>query len=199
MRKIIFLILFLVLIIFIIGCKSEPGGVEIKNVQYKDGVLLLTLNSNQSLSDVGIEIASGGKILCEKHKDLVSGTNHFEFSDCDLEDQVKVSVFPRQGMSSEKDFNLGLPILSIYVTDETQEGWEGIAGLKKDNQRAILLRYKISKNDMRLVTTISLNENQINEKDVIYQSPNDLNSEELYSLSPFFLLIFKEKWLNLEE
>lgn len=216
-----FIPLIIFLLVFISSCKTQSRSVEIKNAEYKDGVILLTLISNQSLADVGIEISSGGKTLCIKHKDLDSGTNHFEFSDCDLEDQIKVSVFPRQGISSEKDFNLGLPILklqegyrydfsmttcpscspldiSIYVTDETKEEWKGIAGLKKDNQMAYLLRFKIGKSDMRLLTTETLNENQINDRDVNYQSPNNLNGEVLYSFSPLFLLVFKEKGLDLD-
>ncbi len=200
----------------------EPG-VKIKNANYETGNLVITLDSNIEIKNARIEIVSEGNVLCTKYVDLKQGENQIRLPDCGVEEKITISVTPSGGTLVTKDFMLPVPLLklqkgyrydynggssgslqeiSIYITEETADEWQGIAGIKRNGNTASILRFKIRKSDLNMQATYPLAANKITAQDVEYKSVKDISSigEAGNSLIPFWFLVWKGAYgLNLDD
>ena len=202
--------------------KMELPLVNIQSVIYDLSTLVLTFDANAEMKNTRVDVIKNGNVLCTKYIDLIQGQNQKRFDDCGVEEKLTISVTPEGGLLSTKEFTLNPPILkfqegyrydytfvssagstpkytSIYVTKETPEVWEGIAGVK-EVQAASLIRFKISKNDLTLTTTNTLKENEILSSNLEYKSPwgSSINGNDGLMI-PFWFPLFKEKGLNVDE
>ena len=89
--------------------------------------------------------------------------------------------------------------IDIYVTEETPDAWEVIAGTK-ERDVAYLMRLKISKSDLTFKMTNSLKQNEVL-GNVEYKNPKDVTgSSNMAMIFPFWLIWVKEAGnLNLNE
>ena len=108
-----------VLSILISGCSdTSDEKVEIKDVKFQSGNLLISLHASQDEKNSKIDILSeNGEILCSSYKDLSAGSNQFELSGCDVEKEIKVSVGIPEKFVSVKGFKLDLPEPSVKIKD----------------------------------------------------------------------------------
>lgn len=132
MKKFILILVFLVFLaiisaIFLLGhsyLNQSPKNevVEIKDVKYQSGNILLTLQASTTAEDTRIDIInSEGKILCTQYKNLVPGNNQFEITECPVEKDMKVSVgVPEQSIIVKK-FKLDLPEPVVKIKDAEYE------------------------------------------------------------------------------
>lgn len=109
----------ILLLIFMIACSKPPENsiaVDIKNAEYKEGNLLLTVQTSEATKNARIDIVGDqGQILCSKYKDLAAGTNQFELPDCRVEKQIKVSISPPGQPVVIEDFKLKLPTPVVKI------------------------------------------------------------------------------------
>src|SRR3989338_335479 len=130
-------------VVFIAACSKAPEGgisVDIKNAEYKEGSVLLTIQANQAAKDSRIDIVgSKGKILCSQYKDLASGANQLEVAGCKAEKEVKISVSPPGQPVIIEDFEFELPMPSAKIESVRYELNNLVltfdANLKIDNAR----------------------------------------------------------------
>lgn len=122
-KKLAFILIFL--LIFMIACSKAPENsiaVDIKNAEYKEGNLLLTVQISEATKNARIDIVGNqGQILCSKYKDLAAGTNQFELPDCRVEKQIKVSVSPPGQPVVIEGFKLELPTPVVKIEDAGYE------------------------------------------------------------------------------
>lgn len=118
-------IMLISLMLLISACSKSPEGsisVEIKNAEYKEGDMLLTVKASKATANARIDVVSkDGQILCSKYKDLVAGTNEFEIADCKAENNIKVSVSPPGQTVTIEDFKIDLPAPNVKIEDARYE------------------------------------------------------------------------------
>lgn len=114
-----FLIGLLIGIVLISGCvqnKLQVSGTTVKilNAKLEAGGLVLSLEADQSIEKVRVELVDDdGQVLCTKYKDLVKGVTEFELRDCAVRKRVTVSVSPPGGSMITRDFQFKLPAVRI--------------------------------------------------------------------------------------
>ena len=167
--------------------------VEVVSAEYKVGAqLALNLDANMEIKNTRVEVLDkGGNVLCTKYADLSEGLNELKPKGCGTEAKITISVTPPEGVMTTSDFSLDLPLLelkkgfryvysaancpdctrrdsSLYVTEETNSYWEGICGIKFDEEKkAYLIRWKLDKADLGLSLTNLLAKDKVL-GDVVY-------------------------------
>ena len=123
--KIRIFVLLTLVIILISACSKAPEGsisVEIKNAEYKEGNVFLTVQTSEATKNTRIDVVgTQGQILCSKYKDLAAGTNQFEIADCQIEKEIKVSVSPPGQPVTIDEFKIELPTPSVKIEDVRYE------------------------------------------------------------------------------
>lgn len=122
----------LVLLVLISGCvQQEAGTVKILNAKLEAGSLVLSLEANQSLERVRVELVDeGGQVLCTRYRDLVGGVTEFELRECEIRKKVTVSVNPPGGAMTTRDFQFELP--GVRIKDSRFESGNIIVTLDAD-------------------------------------------------------------------
>lgn len=196
---------------------------KIVDVKYEQAGLVVTFDADLEIKNARFEaVSKAGNVLCTKYIDLDKGVTQKKFTGCRIEEKLVISFTPPEGKLVTKDVTLEMPLLelrkgfrydysvrssasspaedvSVYAIDETREEWTGIAGIKKSNKNAHLIRYKINKSTLSLQATGSLSESQLGQAGLEYKIIKDFNSDYIYSLTPFWLLMLKENGLDVDE
>lgn len=201
--------------------------VEVVSAEYKLGAqLALNLDANMEIKNTRVEILDkGGTVLCTKYVDLSEGLNELKPKGCGTEAKITISVTPPEGVMTTSDFSLDLPLLelkkgfrylystancpdctrrdsSFYVTKETNSYWEGVSGIKFDEEKkAYLMRWKLDKADLGLsITTPLAKDNVLG--DVVYGDISQMPEigEAGGSILPLWVLVLKEIYgLDIDE
>lgn len=202
--------------------KMDLPMVKVQSAVYDLSTLVLTLDANAETKNTRVDIIKDGNVLCTKYFDLIQGKNEKKIEDCGVEEKLTISITPELGLLSTKEFALNPPLLklqkgfrydytflsssgvvpkvvSIYITQETPEIWEGISGVKVDTN-ADLIRFKINKNDLAFRVTNSLKEEEIFSQNLEFKDPFEASIMENDALLlPFWFIAMKSKGLNLDE
>ncbi len=194
--------------------------VRIKDARSELGKIIVILDANMDISDTRIHVFDrGGEVLCSKHEDLPNGLSELELKGCQIQEEITVSVSPPMGKTTTRDFTQELPLfklkegmryrytdlrkdtskeldLDVYVTKETDSEWQGIIGSKETqdgNKKAQLFRFKINKKELNLLTTYSLDGDEVLSEDIAYTSAAEVGSggaEVIFF--PFILSMLRE-------
>ncbi|MEE9594488.1 MAG: hypothetical protein V3V92_03725, partial [Candidatus Hydrothermarchaeales archaeon] len=154
--------------------------VKIVNAKLESGSLVLSLESNQTVENVRIELVDeSGQVLCTKYKDLVGGVTEFELRDCEIKKMVTVSVSPPEGRMTTKDFRFELP--SVRIKDARFEQENIILTLDADEATDNVRVDIIDESDTTLcskyndlvkgITDIELTDCEIRERITVSVSP----------------------------
>lgn len=207
--------------------KKPVPKVDIIGTEYSSGNdFMLKLNSNLEVKNARIElVGKDGSVLCTSYKDLPAGESSVELKGCKAATKFTVSITPAEGTMTAKELTMDVPTaglseghrlvyesiycptcdkreLSVYVTKETPEQWEGISAIKLVGNAGII-RWRISKSDLKLTVTRLLSKDDISSQSLAYEQPNveQMNSwgEKGNTLIPLWMLIFKGSYnLNIE-
>jgi len=203
--------------------KMDLPMVKVQNAVYDSSTLVLTLDANAETKNTRVDIIKDGNVLCTKYFDLIQGKNEKKIDDCGVEEKLTISIAPELGLLSTKEFALNPPLLklqkgfrydyafvsstgavpkdvSIYVTEDSPEMWEGINGIKLSNSDADLIRFKINKNDLTLRVTSSLKEDEVFSQNLEFKDPLQASIRDNDGiLIPFWFVLMKQQGLNLDE
>lgn len=120
-------------IVLISGCLQvgPSAPVKIINAKLELGNLVLSLEANQTVENVRIDVIDEhGQVLCTKYKDLVRGVTEFELRDCEIRRKTTVSVSPPGGVMRTRDFQFELP--DVRIKDARFESGNIIVTLDAD-------------------------------------------------------------------
>ncbi|MCK4820342.1 hypothetical protein KA005_31550, partial [bacterium] len=106
----------IIVAVLISGCLEfgSPAMVKIINAKLELGSLVLSLDANQSLENVRIDVIDEhGQVLCTKYKDLVKGVTELDLRDREIKKRVTISVSPPEGIMTTRNFQFALPGIRI--------------------------------------------------------------------------------------
>ncbi len=193
--------------------------VRIMGVKPQLGKLVLSLDANMDISDAKIYVfGKDGAVLCTGSENFAKGPNERELSGCLVQKEITVSVSSPAGKTTTRDFTLELPLLElkpgliyryaltppnrpaeeayldVYLTKGKER--EGIIVYKKEEnggKKVWLLRFKLDKETLSLVSSYPLGENEIPGEDVQYIALKELTMPEIDGVVlPFILSLLKE-------
>lgn len=164
MNKKIFLTLILVLPLIASGClggeEEEPLQVKVVETNYTPNGINIQINSSRPLNLTQINVQDEKeRVLCSEKASLNEGKNKKVLEDCDFGNNIRVSVKPRGKEAVSKNFKISNVLeldegkeysygrnFSLYITEEKESAWKGIAFLQTGEKMGKIFRFEVKKN-----------------------------------------------------